>query len=269
MQRAKALRKIIKINESACDGCGICADACHEGAIAIVEGKAKLVSESYCDGLGDCIGECPRDAIAFEMRPADDYDEAAVKERLSVLKRHDLETAGNLPCGCPGSMAREIGESPRGCPVSAAWGLSAEQEISVGSSANVTTADRQKSRLRNWPVQLMLIPIQAAYLKNAALLVAADCSAFAFAGFHSELLPGKVCLVGCPKLDDATAYREKLSQIIKRNGIRSIDVAYMEVPCCNGLLGAVREAVKEAGVPVPVRGIRLSLEGEIMECEWL
>lgn len=247
-------RKIIKINELECDGCGICANACHEGAIAIVDGKAKLMSERYCDGLGDCIGECPRGAITIESRLAEDYDEAAVKERISGAVRHEGEAAGTLPCGCPGSAVRTLG---------------AASEVPGANSVNITTEGQQKSMLRNWPVQLKLVPVQAAYLKNAALLIAADCSAFSFPAFHSELLPGKVCLVGCPKLDNVTAYREKLAQIIALNGIRSIDVAYMEVPCCNGLLGVVRDAVADVGLPVPVRRIRLSLDGGITEREWL
>lgn len=271
MQAAKVMRKIIKIDESKCDGCGICANACHEGAIAIVDGKAKLVSESYCDGLGDCIGECPRDAITFETREADDYDEVAVKERLSAMGRgHKHAETPDLPCGCPGSMAREIKTKARtGCPGSAARDLKAVPEIPSANSVNTTSSTKQESMLRNWPVQLKLVPMQAPYLKNAALLIAADCTAFAFPAFHNELLPGKICLIGCPKLDDVVSYKDKLVQIIKQNGVRSIDVAYMEVPCCNGLLNAVKEAVKEAGVPVPVRRIRISLEGEVIECEWL
>lgn len=265
METKKVMRKIIRIDESKCDGCGICAQACHEGAIAIENGKAKLVSESYCDGLGDCIGECPCGAITFETRAADDYDEAAVKKRLSAMKQAAAPAiTGNLPCGCPGSMARELGGKSR--ENGEKTGAAASQPR---DSVNTTTEAREKSTLCNWPVQMKLVPMEASYLKNAALLVAADCTAFAFPAFHSELLPGRVCLIGCPKLDDVSFYREKLAQMIKLNGIKSIDVAYMEVPCCNGLLAAVRGAVSDAGVPVPVRRVRIGLEGDVLECEWL
>lgn len=259
MDTRKVMRKIIKIDESKCDGCGICANACHEGAITIENGKAKLVSESYCDGLGDCIGECPCGAISFETREADDYDEAAVKGRIAAMKQAGgTKAADDLPCGCPGSMARELKGKSHGAAAA-----------SPQNSVNATIKTKEKSALRNWPVQMKLVPMQAPYLKNASLLVAADCAAFAFPSFHSELLPGRVCLIGCPKLDDVASYREKLAQMIKLNGIRSIDVAYMEVPCCNGLLAAVCGAVGDAGVPVPVRRVRLGLEGDVLECEWL
>jgi len=257
MQAKTIMRKIIKIDESRCDGCGLCAGACHEGAIVMEGGKAKLVSESYCDGLGDCIGECPRGAISFETREAAEYDEDAVRERMSAIKQPEATAkTPNLPCGCPGSMARELGGQ-------------VGNTSPARDSANMPTSGGVASSLRNWPVQMTLIPVTAPYLKNAALLVAADCTAFAFPAFHSELLPGRVCLIGCPKLDEVSFYREKLAGIIRENGIRSIDVAYMEVPCCNGLLAAVREAVREAGVPTPVRKVRISLEGEVLECEWL
>lgn len=241
------MRRIIKIDESKCDGCGLCAGACHEGAIAIVDGKAKLISDSYCDGLGDCIGECPQGAISFETREAAPYDEAAVKERMETRQKA-AAVGEKLPCGCPGTMARQLktdAESPAG---------DAKKERSA-----------QESELRNWPVQLKLVPVEAPYLKGAELLIAADCTAFAYPGFHGELLPGKVCLVGCPKLDDADFYADKLAQIITLNKVPQIDVAYMEVPCCGGLVKLVKRAIIQSGEDVTLNLIKISLNGKILE----
>lgn len=240
----KAVRKIIKINEDKCDGCGICANACHEGAIAMVDGKAKLISDSYCDGLGDCIGECPRGAITFEEREADAYDEVTVKARMAAKKEGAAEP---LACGCPGSMAQSLSKGPTASSIS--------KEISV-------------SELANWPVQLKLVPLSAPYLKNASLLMAADCTAFAYPDFHSQLLPGKVCLIACPKLDDAEFYREKLTQIIRENGIRSIEVVYMEVPCCGGLVRLVQDAIAGSKGLVPLKLIKISIDGKIIDSRW-
>ena len=239
----KAVRKIIKINEDKCDGCGICANACHEGAIAMVDGKAKLISDSYCDGLGDCIGECPMGAITFEERPADAYDEVTVKARMAAKK---VDAKQPLACGCPGSMARSLPKEPA---------QSAPGEAFV-------------SELANWPVQLKLVPVSAPYLKNASLLMAADCTAFAYPGFHSELLPGKICLIGCPKLDDTDFYKEKLVQIIRENGIRSIEVVYMEVPCCGGLVRLVQDAIKDSKALVPLKLIKISVDGKLIDSHW-
>ena len=238
------MRKIIKIDEEKCDGCGLCADACHEGAIVIENGKAKLISDSYCDGLGDCIGECPQGAISFEMREAAAYDEAAVKARMAARKKEPC--SGTLPCGCPGSMAKE---------------LKSDKPVQKEEK----TSCRQESELRNWPVQLSLVPVQAPYLEGAKLLLAADCTAFACPNFHKDLLPGKVCLVGCPKLDEVEPYIEKLAQIIKLNGIEEIDVAYMEVPCCGGLELAAKKALQASGKFIPWQIVTISLDGKIWE----
>lgn len=237
------MRKIIRIDEEKCDGCGICADACHEGAIAVEKGKAKLISETYCDGLGDCIGECPRGAITFEMREASAYDEAAVKARMS-----DKHKGGTLPCGCPGSMAKTLKAAP------------AAHAASKGKCSCSS-----ESELANWPVQMALVPVQAPYLEGAHLLIAADCTAFACPNFHSNFLTGKVCLVGCPKLDETGPYIEKIASIIKLNGTEFIDVVYMEVPCCGGLVRLVEEAVSRSGAPVRLKLTKLSLNGKIME----
>lgn len=245
------MRKIIKIEESKCDGCGLCAQACHEGAIVMENNKAKLVSDSYCDGLGDCIGECPRGAISFEMREAALYDEAAVKARMATRKTNVAHDAP-LPCGCPGSMARELKKRE------AQKSADAQQACACSVPA---------SELRNWPVQIKLVPTEAPYLGGAHLLIAADCTAFAYPNFHARLLPGKVCLVGCPKLDDMEQYIEKLSQIIRRNGISKIDVAYMEVPCCGGLVRLVEDAIARSGAAVTLKLIKLSLDGKRLEAK--
>lgn len=241
------MRKIIKIDDGKCDGCGLCAEACHEGAIRIVDGKAKLTSDSYCDGLGDCIGECPRGAISFETREAAPYDEAAVKERMA-RKAEALASDGPLLCGCHGSMARRLKTAP----------------ANPGHEAKEACRG-QESELRNWPVQIQLVPVQAPYLEGAALLIAADCTAFAYPNFHRELLPCKVCLIGCPKLDDAASYAEKLARLISLNKTPQIDVVYMEVPCCGGLVKLVEEAITGSGESVTLNLMKLSLDGKIIE----
>lgn len=231
------MRKIIKIDESKCDGCGLCAKACHEGAIEIVNGKAKLTSDTYCDGLGDCLGECPRGAISFETREAGAYDAEAVRARKSQ-NAHAFH-------GCPGAMARTL-KAPSAKPAAA-------------------PSSEQPSELANWPVQLKLAPVNAPWLAGAHLLIAADCTAFACPNFHRDLLAGKVCLVGCPKLDETAQYVEKLAQMISANDITKIDVAYMEVPCCGGLVRLVQEAIDKSGAPVTLSLTKLSLEGKFME----
>lgn len=245
------MRRIIKIDDDKCDGCGLCALACHEGAIVMENGKARLISDSYCDGLGDCLGECPRGAISFETREAAPYDEAAVKARMAGKKPQKAETAEKLPCGCPGTMARSLGAS-------------AAEPAGMGKSWT-GRASGQSSALCNWPVQLKLVPVQAPYLDRAELLLAADCTAFSCADFHNVFLPGKVCLIGCPKLDETAAYIEKIAQIVKLHKTPQIDVVYMEVPCCGGLVKLAEKAVSLSGEAVTLNLIKLSLEGKILE----
>jgi len=251
------IRKIIEIDEERCDGCGLCATACAEGAIQIIDGVARLVSDNYCDGLGACIGECPRDAIAIIEREAVEFDEEAVERHLAgVSARGPKEERGHggatdtLACGCPGSMARELPHDAR-----------------AAAHTGGDEAGRTPSRLRNWPVQLHLVPTGAPYLQGASLLLAADCTGFALADFHRMLLDGRILLVGCPKLDDADFYRDKLAAILRENDIRDLTVAFMEVPCCFGLVNLARQAIADSGKDIPLSSIKLGIEGNVVEAE--
>jgi ferredoxin len=229
------IRKIIKIDENKCTGCGLCASACHEGAIKMMNGKAKLTREDYCDGLGDCLPACPTGAITFENREAPAYDHAAVLASKEANKEPE-------PCGCPGSRAKKL-DKP--CHETAA---SAE----IGSELN------------QWPVQMKLVPVNAPYFEGANLLVAADCTAFAYGDFHRKFIKNHITLVGCPKLDDGD-YSEKLTEIIRRNNIKSVTVVRMEVPCCGGIEYAVKKALQNSGKFIPWHVIVISTDGNILE----
>ena len=245
----KIRRKMISIDEDKCDGCGLCASACHEGALRIVDGKARLVSDIYCDGLGDCIGSCPRDAITFEEREAEAYDEEAVRRHLAKDDPAASEKpAPPLPCGCPGTAAQSL----RG-------GASASRPSEVPACGGAP------SLLGNWPVQLRLVPEGAPYLQEARWVLAADCAPFALGNFHGRFLAeeGTVCLVGCPKLDDAGAYRDKLARMIAVSHPREIVVVRMEVPCCGGLSWLLEDAVEEARVDLPVTTVVVGLRGDV------
>lgn len=230
----RKLRRIIRIDEEKCDGCGICAEACHEGAIRMVDGKARLVRESYCDGLGDCIGPCPRDAISFEEREAEVYDCEAVRRHLS----------GGCRGHCPGSEAAVIEEEP---------------------PAGTEPGAESLSRLSTWPVQIMLVPPAAPFLQGADLLIAADCVPFAYPDFHTDFLNGRVALVGCPKLDDAGHYLDKLTEMFSINDVRSVTVVRMEVPCCGALPRLVEEALRRSGNTAPLRSVTIGVRGNILE----
>ena len=227
------LRKIIKIDEEKCNGCGACAAACHEGAIAMIDGKAKLMREDYCDGLGDCLPACPTGAIRFEMREALAYDEAAVK----AGKMHTEK----LPCGCPGTQSKTIRHQP-------------------DHPAETSPAT---SQLSQWPVQIKLVPVNAPYFQNADLLVAADCTAYAYGDFHSKFIKNKITLIGCPKLDEGD-YAEKLAAILTNNEIKSVTVVRMEVPCCGGIENAVKRALQMSGKWIPWQVITISTDGKIL-----
>ena len=237
------VRKIIHIDEEKCNGCGICATACHEGAIEIIDGKAKLVREHFCDGLGDCLPGCPVGAITFEEREASAYDEEAV---LRAKREKEEKSGGQIPhMGCPGTMMREMNRNRE-------------------ETAEVSTAEKQVSMLRNWPVEIKLAPITAPYFQGAKLLIAADCTAYAYASFHQDFIKGKVTLVGCPKLD-AVDYSEKLTAIIANNDITSVTIVRMEVPCCGGLEMAAKKALQNSGRFIPWQVVTIGIEGEILE----
>ena len=246
------LRKIIKIDESKCNGCGACASACHEGAIAMVNGVAKLTREDYCDGLGDCLPACPTGAITFEMREAPAYDEAAVK-KAQLQKKLMQELGGGMPCGCPGSQAKSIKHE------------NTESESgSVSSSSSVSPVQAVPSRLSTWPVQIKLAPVNAPYFSGADLLIAADCSAYAYGNFHNDLIKNRVVLIGCPKLDEGD-YSEKLKAIIAGNDIKSVTVVRMEVPCCGGIEMAARRALQESGKFIPWQVVTISTDGRVLD----
>ena len=226
------IRRIITIDEEKCNGCGLCARACHEGAIGMVAGKAKLLREDYCDGLGDCLPACPMNAISFEEREAPAYNEAAVL----AAKRANEE---NQPCGCPGTACRSI------------------QHDSPSIDLNVP------SELTNFPVQIKLLPPNAPYFEGADLLIAADCTAFAYGNFHHDFMRDKVTMIGCPKLD-AVDYAQKLTEVFKHNNIRSVTVTRMIVPCCGGLSYAVKTAIENSGKDIPLHIVTISPDGRIV-----
>ncbi len=240
-------RKIVRIDEAKCNGCGQCATACAEGAIAIVDGKARLISETYCDGLGACL-DCPEGAISIEERDAAEFDPKAVERHLAET-RGGACASGHAPGGfaCPGSAAKTL--DVRSAP-----------PLPPGHAGAPVL-----SRLGNWPVQLRLVPPTAPYLNGARLLISADCVPFAMPGFHNELLDGRVLLVGCPKLDDTAFYEKKLKDLFRGNDIKSVEVAYMEVPCCYGLVHTVQQALSESGMPIPLTLIRVGLRGVVQE----
>lgn len=229
------IRKIIKIDEEKCNGCGLCAAACHEGAIEMVDGKARLTREDYCDGLGDCLPACPVNAISFEQREAPAYNEQA------VLAAKQKKASGALPCGCPGTNSRAITRGEPSKP-----------------SAQVS------SHLSQWPVQIKLVPINAPYFDNANLLIAADCTAYAYGNFHSEFIRNHITLIGCPKLDEGD-YAEKLTAIIANNEIKSVTVVRMEVPCCGGIENAAKSALQASGKFIPWRVVTISTDGRILD----
>ena len=234
-------RRIIEIDENKCNGCGACAEACHEGAIAMVDGKARLMRDDYCDGLGDCLPACPTGAITFVEREAAAYDEQAVMEN----KQRKMQKEGvTLPCGCPGSQSRQI-------------------QHAEGGSTEMPRIE-QMSRLSQWPVQIKLVPVNAPYFDGARLLIAADCTAYAYAAFHERFIKGHITLVGCPKLDGVD-YAEKLTEIIRENDIKSVTVVRMEVPCCGGLELAAKKALQQRGKFIPWQVVTVTVDGRLVE----
>ena len=234
------VRRVIEINEEKCNGCGLCVKACHEGAIALVNGKAKLMRDDYCDGLGDCLPNCPVNAISFIEREAAAYDEAAVKEHLAKRNTKQKEARKPVFHGCPGSMAR-----------------------SMKPAASSASCDSVPSQLSQWPVQIKLVAPNAPYFHDCDLLIAADCTAYAYGNFHNDFIKNRVTLIGCPKLDNID-YSEKLSVIFAENNIRSITLTRMTVPCCGGLAMAVEKAIATSGKNIPLQIVTISPDGTLV-----
>jgi NAD-dependent dihydropyrimidine dehydrogenase PreA subunit len=234
----KTTRKVVKINEAKCNGCGICVPSCAEGALKIIGGKAKLVSETYCDGLGACLYECPQGAITIEERAAEEFNETTAKQHLSEEK----SGTGHADAGCPSAKARVLNKAD-----------------------NDTGLGHQSSQLNHWPVQLTLVSTAAPFLKGADVVLAADCTAFAYADFHRDFLKNRALLVACPKLDDFDAHLEKLTEIIAKSGLKSLTVVRMEVPCCSGLTYMAKQAIAAANNPIPFREIVVGVNGEIKD----
>ncbi len=239
MTTTKTVRKIIRIDEEKCNGCGVCVPACAEGALQIIDGKAKLVSEIYCDGLGACLGECPQGAITIEERAADEFDEEATK--LHLGEKHTME---ELPCGCPSATVTQF-----------------DRQETTGVAPRETT--NQQSMLGHWPVQLTLVPPTAPFLQGTDLVLAADCVPFAYAGFHQDFLKDHSLLVACPKLDDFQAHLEKLTDILRHSSLKSLTVVHMEVPCCSGLVYMARQAMQLSGKDIPFKEVTVSIKGDL------
>lgn len=278
-------RKIIKIDENKCTGCGLCVPNCPEGALQIIDGKARLISEIFCDGLGACIGECPEGAITIEEREAEQYNERKAMENIvrkgnNVIKAHlkhltehnqtdyykqAVEYLKEKGIQIPGNKENATActsNSPgfySGCPGSKIIDMRSNEE----KDRSITDTYESQSQLRQWPVQIMLVPVNAPYFKNADLLISADCVPFSYANFHRDFLKSKILLVGCPKLDDITFYKNKITEILKNNDINSVTVIHMEVPCCSGIVRAVREAAADSGKDIAVNSVEISIKGDI------
>ena len=240
MTITKTTRKIIRIDEEKCNGCGVCVPACAEGALQIIDGKAKLISEKYCDGLGACLGECPQGAIIIEERAAEEFDEEAAK--LHLEEKHTLE---ELPCGCSSATVTQF-----------------ERQEMTGVAPSAGT--NQQSMLGHWPVQLTLVPPTAPFLQGADLVLAADCVPFAYASFHRDFLKDHSLLVACPKLDDFQPHLEKLTDILSHSQVKSLTVVHMEVPCCSGLVHMAKQAVQLSGKDIPLKEVTVSIRGDLI-----
>jgi ferredoxin len=255
-------RQIIKIDKEKCNGCGACAQACHEGAIGMIDGKAELLRDDYCDGLGNCLPVCPTGAITFEEREAAAFDEAA------VLENKQKNEAPELPCGCPGTLSKSIDRAQDSVSPSAASCSCSESSCSCGEDSGSfdesPALSSMGSKLSQWPVQIKLVPINAPYFDNANLLVAADCTAYAYGNFHNQFIRNRITLIGCPKLDEGD-YTEKLTEIIKNNNIKSLTVVRMEVPCCGGMEYAAKTALQRSGKFIPWQVVTISADGKILD----
>ena len=307
-----AVRKIIEIDQELCDGCGNCIPNCPEGALQVIDGKARLVSDLFCDGLGACIGECPIGAIKVVEREAEPYNEAKVmaniakqgknviaahlnhlkdhgeaglyNEAIKYLKDNNIEFTEDktevenmndterLPCGCPGSAVMDLRDEKvcddKKLQAQSATDNKAPANADSGKAAKIaellSELTKRESKLKQWPVQLMLMPPSAPYLNGSDLVIAADCVPFAYAGFHEDFLEGKSLLVGCPKLDDSEYYVKKITEIFEQNDIRSVTVVHMEVPCCFGMLNIVKQAIKDSGKDIPLKTVNIGIRGNIL-----
>ncbi|RJO64496.1 MAG: 4Fe-4S dicluster domain-containing protein [Candidatus Omnitrophota bacterium] len=277
-----AKRKIIKIDTEKCNGCGVCIPNCPEGALQIIDGKARLISDLFCDGLGACIGHCPQGAITTQVREAVAYDERKVMANIvtqgeNVIKAHLMHLKGH---GEEGFLREALGylkekhievslcddntsghHSFPGCPGSRTMDLRNKEKKDTAGERTVS----YESQLAQWPVQITLVPVSAPYFKNADLLIAADCVPFAYPQFHDDLLKGKIVLVGCPKLDDVKFYEEKITQILKDNTIKSVTYAHMEVPCCFGLISVIKNALSASGKQIPFKEVVIGIQGERLQ----
>ncbi len=257
------IRKMVKIDEEKCNGCGLCVPSCAEGAIQIIDGKARLVADNLCDGLGACLGDCPLDAITIEEREADEFDEAAVEEHLHTIGRepqphaHAHGHAAGPSGGCPSAAVQSFAAPAGGCP-------SARLMQFDKPAAAEPAAVSRPSRLAQWPIQLHLVPPTAPFFRNADVLLAADCAPFAYADFQEDLLKGKALAIACPKLDNTEPYVEKLTAMITQSNIRSLTVVHMEVPCCNGLIFMARQAIANSGRDIPLETVRIGIRGDRM-----
>ncbi len=245
-------RKIIEINEDLCTGCGQCIIKCAEGALEIVDGKAKIVADKFCDGLGACLGECPTGALKITKREADDFDEEAVEEHLKSMKEADKTAEISAGCACPSAAMQSF-----------------SRPVPYKSASDAVTDESAPSELTHWPVQIRLVPPNAPFLKNADLLVAADCTPIAYRSFHKDFLEGRVIMVGCPKFDDATAYVEKFAELFAQSSVKSVTLVVMEVPCCQGLPLMVKRGMDMAGKNIPMDLAIVSIRGELLKKEKL
>ena len=261
-----AMREMVKIDEEKCDGCGLCVPSCAEGAIQIIGGKARLVADNLCDGLGACLGECPQGAITIEKRDADDFDEAAVDQRLKEIGREPHHQKQHSPVapigGCPSSQVRVVSPTK---PAHAGGGCPSARLMNFDHKPRIadTDAGQRPSELRQWPVQLHLVPPTAPFLNDKEVLLTADCVPFAYADFHKDLLKERALLIACPKLDNTQPYVQKLVAMLQQNNIKKLLVAHMEVPCCSGLIAIARQAIAESGVDVPFATIKVGIQGDL------
>ncbi len=256
-----AIREMVNIDEDKCDGCGLCVPSCAEGAIRIIDGRAKLVADNLCDGLGACLGDCPQDAITIEKREADEFDEVAVDQRLKEIGREPIPH-GHPPvpsdCGCPSAKVQSSAPAPGGCP--------SARMMNYDSKPGPIDdqVDQRPSQLRQWPVQLHLVPPTAPFLQEKEVLLAADCVPFAYADFHKGILKERALLIACPKLDNTEPYVAKLVTMLQQSNIKKLIVAHMEVPCCSGLIAIARQALTESGVDVPFETIKIGVQGSLL-----